>query len=350
MRHMSKYILKDVVIIRLILIILLVLYHSFAIYNGAWQMPEGIHDIKSYWWIASFSYSFMLEAFVFVSGYVFGFQILEKFQGQLTFELCVVKKAKRLLLPSVIFSILYFLCFNIGNEISCERQVYNILNGEGHLWFLPMLFWCFVALFIVEKFHILSKWTFILAIIASIFSLLPLPLRISSAAYYFIFFYAGYYIMRNRVDISWLLNKKSVIAFGILYILIFVFSKVLLNAECTLAFVSESISHKVIYLLIGRVCKIIYSALGVAFIYVLINFLLNKKLLVVTPGMIKLSSYCFGVYIFQQFLLMLLYYSGKVSILGSYWLPWIAFVVALFLSLTLSKMILQTRVGRFLIG
>ena len=348
---MQKKILNDVVVIRLLLIILLVLYHAFAIYNGAWQMPEGIYDVESYWWIASFSYSFMLEAFVFVSGYVFGFQVREKYQGKKGFDVCVMKKAKRLLVPSVVFSILYYLCFNIGNDISWGGQVYNIINGEGHMWFLPMLFWCFVALFIVERLHIPVRYVFVLAVIASIFSLLTLPLRISSAAYYFIFFYTGYYIMRNGINISKILNKRYIIALGSLYLLVFVLNNVLLNKEWAFSFAQESMSYRLMYHLIGRVCKLIYASFGVAFIYVLINYLLDKKVIAVTPRMIKLSSYCFGVYIFQQFILMPFVHNSEITALfGTYWLPWVAFIIALMLSVIITHLLFKNPVGRFLIG
>ena len=118
MNLMKRAILYDVVVIRLILIVLLVLYHSFAIYNGAWSIPEGIHEVKSYWWLASFAYSFMLEAFVFISGYVWGYQVRTKYDGIVDFNTTVVKKAKRLLIPSVIFSFIYLICFNWNNSMT----------------------------------------------------------------------------------------------------------------------------------------------------------------------------------------------------------------------------------------
>ena len=65
----EKKVLEDVVFIRIVLILLLVLYHSFAIFNGAWEKPSGVPDISAYWWVASFSYSCLLETFVFISGY-----------------------------------------------------------------------------------------------------------------------------------------------------------------------------------------------------------------------------------------------------------------------------------------
>lgn len=70
--------LYEVVMIRVVLVFLLVLYHSFIIYCGGWQEPVGFVNIPSYWWIGKGAYSIMLESFVFISGYVFGIQMIEK--------------------------------------------------------------------------------------------------------------------------------------------------------------------------------------------------------------------------------------------------------------------------------
>ena len=157
--------------------------------------------------------------------------------------------------------------------------------------------------------------------------------------------------MRNGVDISTVLNKKNIIVFGSLYLLIFVLSKVMLNTEWILGLTQESIPYKLLYHLIGRVCRIIYAALGVAFIYLLINYLLNNKIIIVTPEMIKLSSYCFGVYIFQQFILMPFVNNSIITkLFGTYWLPWVAFIFALIGSIVLTWVTRQTKVGRMLIG
>lgn len=67
-------ILTEVSVIRPILIVLLVVYHSFIIYQGGWSEPDGFEPNRTYWWISKASYSFMLEAFVLISGYVFAYQ------------------------------------------------------------------------------------------------------------------------------------------------------------------------------------------------------------------------------------------------------------------------------------
>lgn len=45
-----------------------------------------------------------------------------------------------------------------------------------------------------------------------------------------------------------------------------------------------------------------------------------------------------------------IYNGALISLLGSYWLPWVAFVITLLLSVVLSWGLLKTKVGRFLIG
>ena len=347
----NKKILQDVVCIRLLLILLLVLYHSFAMYCDSWAMPEGIHDIKAYWWIGTFSYSFLLESFVFISGYVFGYQVREKFNGCIDLYNTIISKARRLLIPSVLFSSIYLLCFNLGDAISPIKQVYNVINGEGHMWYLPMLFWCFVAIFIVEKLRIPSRYIILLASLASVFSLFTLPFRLSSAAYYFIFFYIGYLIQSDDIYAKSKIKIKSGFILLFLFLLVFVLNKIVLTDKSVLSFAEQSMMNKLILSLAMRVSKLLLSALGLASVYSFVNLMLNRGCIIVNKAMIQLSGYCFGVYICQQFILKYFMYNASVIYLfGSYWLPWVAFVVALLVSIILTWAILKIHIARFLVG
>ena len=100
----------EVSFIRPILIILLVLYHSFAIYSGAWHAPEGMVYYSPYRWVAKVSYSFLLESFVFISGYLFAFQN-ESSNKAKPFWSIVKNKFFRLMVPSLVFSSLYVSLF-----------------------------------------------------------------------------------------------------------------------------------------------------------------------------------------------------------------------------------------------
>lgn len=66
---------------------------------------------------------------------------------------------------------------------------------------------------------------------------------------------------------------------------------------------------------------------------------------------ITISSYCFGVYIFQQFILQFLYYKTSLPVdVGPYWLPWIGCLLTIFVSIFICAFFMRTRVGRYLIG
>ena len=66
--------LDEVTLMRTILALLIVFMHSFTCYQGGWKRPEGYVDIPLYKWLARTSFAFTLEAFVFISGYLFAFQ------------------------------------------------------------------------------------------------------------------------------------------------------------------------------------------------------------------------------------------------------------------------------------
>ena len=291
-----KVYLEDVVVLRLSLIVLLVLYHSFCIFSGAWEVPKDYPLIPIYWWIAKTSYSFMLETFVFISGYLFGFQVQKNGIGIICFKNTILKKAKRLLLPCFFFGVIYYTVFYDLSKPVYEIS-YSIMCGTGHLWFLPMLFWCFTEIYLIERLKVSYKVVLPLLALVALCSFIPLPFRMSNSMYYSLFFYIGYCIKRYSWGVRRFFTKRSFVSFGILYLISFV-------------------------------------------IFNVINGI-----------MIKLSGLCFGVYICQQFILKIIYYQmGGLNKIDPVFLPWIGFVITLALSLFISHYILKTRLGRFLIG
>jgi len=194
----KKELLNNVLIIRPILILLVVFYHAFAIYNkDAWAPLNGFPEIRTYWWLDKLSYAFMLEGFVFVSGYVFGFQMRTKGRWKLGAKQLLWGKFKRLMIPCMLFSFLYIALFgNISQPI--QYTLYGLISGYAHMWFLPMLFWCFVGVFVIEKLKVKRKCVLFTLILAS--SIVPtnIPFQIGTAVYYMLFFCVGYIIQRDN--------------------------------------------------------------------------------------------------------------------------------------------------------
>ena len=145
----KKDFLMDVVAIRLLVIFLLVVYHALCIYTGAWESPyTPTIDISFYDWLGTFIHLSQLEAMVFISGLLLGHYATIR-SDMLSFRSCVVKKAKRILLPCLFFGIIYYAMF-YDLRAPWYSIVGRLLNGCGHLWFLPMIFWCFVLVYLIS--------------------------------------------------------------------------------------------------------------------------------------------------------------------------------------------------------
>ena len=133
--------LKEIDIIRTFVIILLVLYHALAPYCGGWDMPSYAQPNEGFYWGGKLAYSGMLETFVLISGYVFAFSLQKKV---ISFRLLLAGKLKRLLVPCMCWGIIMTLIFFGPSKLLNLEHFWKIIGGYGHLWFLPMLFWCFL--------------------------------------------------------------------------------------------------------------------------------------------------------------------------------------------------------------
>lgn len=185
----------------------------------------------------------------------------------------------------------------------------------------------------------------------SIFSLTDLPLRLSSSAYYFLFFYLGYLIDKENLSIRVKMTlRNTMIVWGI-YLLVFVASKLIFSTSQIQEFSELSVYNKFIVAISQRILQIIYSLAGTVGIFMLSNIFLERKVFTISERMIKWSGYCMGIYIVQQFILMPFVHSHSVvDVLGTYWLPWVAFGVAMSGSVMIAYILRKTCFGRVLIG
>lgn len=348
-----KSILTNVSLIRPILLVLLVFYHAFAIYSGAWDPIEGFPEVPAYWWLDKLSYAFMLEMFVFISGYVFGFQVRTKGDEKLKAKNLLWGKFKRLMIPCMVFSLLYILLFgNITQPI--HKTLYGLVNGVGHMWFLPMLFWCFVGVWVIEKLHLKPKIVLPILVVASLVSFFPLPLRLSGTMYYMVFFYVGYILQKEDISLDRFYTLKycvlSLIMFCILFPVFTLLKEYLCNATWG-NLISNQMVVKALNLSLSKLLQIIYAFVGLAMLFVFVGYKEKGRKEEIPQRLIRLGGLCFGVYLLQQFILKGLYnYTNLPSILGCYWLPWVGFVITLISSVLIAFLMVKTKVGRFLIG
>ena len=337
----NNNILYEVVPIRLLLIVLLVFYHAFAIFSGAWSPIAGYPEIPLYDIIDKLSYTCLLETFVFISGYILGFQVSKKGDGYIhNVTPFLTKKLKRLILPSILFSVIYMFLFN-GYEMPLPTVIYNLLSGTGHMWFLPMLFWCFVFVFLAEKTRLSRKWMVGASFIMLFASFLPLPFRINTAMYYFVYFYIGYCIKRYVLSFPYNGARKYQ-----LLIAGFVFAFMLKINVCEIDDLRTGggILHA-LYLMFSISIRFVNAAIGTVLLMMLSKKFVDRSDTSKWNNMLNLSDCCFGVYIFQQFILMLLEQTELSQNVSPYIYPWITFLMTLFLSLVLTVIIRKTKIG-----
>ena len=110
---------------------------------------------------------------------------------------------------------------------------------------------------------------------------------------------------------------------------------------------SGSLIIKGVAFLCKKYLQLLCAASGVAFVYGMVNYLIEGTCLTIPRWLVELNGLCFGIYLFQQFILQILYYKTNLpSLVGPYWLPWVGLVVTLILSYLLTKLSLKTKVGR----
>lgn len=339
-------ILHEVMIMRPIVIFLLVFMHSFTMFTGgAWKLPEGIHNVVAYDWLTKLTFSFLLETFIFISGYLLRSQFERRIQSLIEF---ITNKAKRLLLPSLLFSILYFLTFMDYHGL--YKCLLSIIEGAGHLWYLPMSFWCFIGGYLLYKLNILTWLKFLICFVLACCSgcLFFLPLRLNYAAYYLLFFYLGMMVYEKRHVLK-NINHWQIVLLCVVYISAFALLRPLMMDICN---IEGGVIFKLFRILMIPFCKFIYSTLGLLSFYTVVTFFLRKTPSFTSPSwLIYMNSISFGVYVYHQFMLKLLYYHTMLPMLvGSYALPWIGFVLALAISILLSGVSIRTKFGKYLIG
>ncbi|KAA6332145.1 hypothetical protein EZS27_019312 [termite gut metagenome] len=220
----NKYVLNDVVLMRVFAIFLLVILHSFTIYGHSWSPPASFKDIRFYWWIAHITSYARLEILVFIPGYLMAYQA-NRNKLNLVFWNFTKKKATRLLLPCIFFSTIYMALFFSKFSSLIPRIIYN--SSAGHMWFLPMLFWTYLMgyVYIKRERRIFTKksYTMLFFAMLTIFSIIPLPFMIGSAFYYLFYFILGVMMYRNKdIIIENFCCKKYICLLTAVFICVFV--------------------------------------------------------------------------------------------------------------------------------
>lgn len=340
--------LDEIVLLRPFAILLVVFYHSFAIYDGKWTLPNGVDPSVAYDWIADVAYSFMLPLFVLISGYLFSYQLFER--NKITsFKGLFASKFKRLLVPCYVYGILYLIIINhpeIYDIKSFALCAVNLISGVGHLWFLTMLFWCFVAAYIMNFIGLSPNLMLLVSFCLYFIGPKTIPLGLGYMCWYLIYFVFGI-LFRQKYECLSNVSRTNLMLIITGYIITFVSINLLLN-NYNLLF--ERITYaKLIHYLLFKTGTLMYGFLGCLMSY-LISINIVSKNTKLPSILIWIDSISFGVYIYHQFVLKFIYYNTDFPLINTPILPWCAFVCVILISSLFAVLTRRSRLGKSIIG
>lgn len=344
----KKKLLYEVSIIRPTIIFLLVVLHSFAKIAAGGGKTNDYQLATVYQWFCWLISGFRIETIALIAGYVFAYQSLD-LNRSYKFGPFLWKKFKRLIIPMLVFGLIYYLCFYFDSDsFEMKSFLVTLFSGCGHLWFLPMLFWCFLAIWFIDRFKLSSWFTLILLAAITIIPTPSLPLGLGKLPHFLFFVYAGYFLWTKR---DWLikhyLNVATICTFWFVYVILVVITHTILPTYLP----EMTILQKGLILIVSGMVKILMSCCGIMALYLMVCKTTTKEGYRPKQWVIEASDNCYGVYVYHQFILVFLYFfTPLVSVCHPLLVPWIGLVVIFFVSLLLTKLTLKTRFGRFLIG
>lgn len=328
--------LKEIDILRVICILLVVADHSFALFSGHWKNSYGLPDIRAYFWIGRFASCFMLPLFVFISGYVFSWQI-NVVQKKYSFWILFKKKASRLLIPCYSFGFLYILLFSSFNDWINIKGILLFFSGVEHLWFLPMLFWCFLFALLLIRAQYNSYMVLTVLAFVNIFTIETSSFGLLHALYYLFYFYLGYIIFQNKEEVVTKIMPKLPYLIVCFLILFPICTKYI---SCFELIETSSLCNR--FLLQWQIHCFRFLP---AFLGVLISYLIALK--INNEPYSKLVNCSMGIYLLHYFIIIcLLSQLSVTAYVGVYALPFLLMFVSYFGSLLLTELLIRTKLGK----
>ena len=141
--------------IKMALMLLVVLCHSVSFWSGGWfQVYQPSMILKSMKIVSGWTGSIHVYGFVFVSGYLF-FYLRSSLGKYAHFSAFVVNKLKRLIIPYCFVCVVWVIPITtIFYKLPVKDIIINYILGisPAQLWFLLVLFWCYLNFWFIVKY------------------------------------------------------------------------------------------------------------------------------------------------------------------------------------------------------
>lgn len=327
-------------IIRILCIITVIFFHCYGMMFWDSFFPATTEKYKDLYWNVNqyFLINIAMPMFVFISGYLFKFLLgIGKYP---TWGNLLYKKGLRIILPYFVFGVFFMIATNDWSTKTLFKGVY------WHLWFLPMLFWCFIIGYLVHRLikdkGILYKSVVLLVLYTG--TLFPIFLPNIFGSHYIskwlFWFYGGMFINEHKQIIYAKIKQyKLYLLFVLLYLV-------------------SIIVHPAVY---GDHTNNWLNTLGIFSLIISICYSLEKANIYnnnIVKRFIAFSKYSFGIYIFHNWIAVLLISSTArhlfhLDVLASKHMilfPFCFTVLTIAVSWLCSYILMKTRIGKFLIG
>lgn len=311
--------------------------------GGGWFNQAPVIPSRTLKFISSWLNTFPIFSFTFISGYLFYYLKFEIKKYNNLFK-DSGKRAKRLLLPYLVVSLIWVIPFYIyffGFDITTILKKYLLAISPSQLWFLWMIFVLFVIFYLLSDImNKISLWIGLMTAIAfygvSIIGghFLPNIFQIWTTCAYFLFYYLGFAM--RKYSLKWLYKIPWVI-YVILNVGLFCLYYFYLAAQTSFILKVICIGIQILIQVSGVLMVVIgFSKLN-------LEKLSNNKLYRF------LEKYNFGMYLFHQQLIYITItiFNGAVP---NIILVLLNFIFASVLSALISYILSTWKVSRMLIG
>lgn len=291
-------------------------------------------------WILHFAAHAMLGGFTFISGYLLVHQRDKMLQQ--SYKTFMFRKSRRLLLPGILFSLLYIWMFEEHAFSALLRFCYTL--SDGHMWYLPMLMWCLFYGYYLLKHDISLKKAAIVSLFLLSLYFLPLPFNLRRFFLYVPYFTFGMMAYAYR---DWIIKKSELLLKWGGYLCVFVICTMLILYLNGIP--QENLWSEFVIKETRTYIRVLSGIVGVWVYWCTSLYVTRQRAL---PFWIRsISRYSFGIYLYQQFILqILLYHTSIPQQVGTVALPWLYFVITLLLSWGMAYLTSKTRIGKFLLG
>lgn len=143
-KSLKKNYRYDIAMLRLLCIVIVVYFHAYGMMYASHFSPEtrslyaGIYEYTN----QTFLINIAMPMFVFISGFLFGGQLMRK--QPVSFGKMLKGKFMRVMVPFFVFAVIFMFTQNAASWKPFYQWTYS------HLWFLPMLFWCFMTTWLLR--------------------------------------------------------------------------------------------------------------------------------------------------------------------------------------------------------